>query len=156
MSKEIILKSGSVAIVDDDDYPLLSRYTWYENEKGYAITHVNGKHLTLMHRFILNPLPSLQVDHINRIKLDNQKSNLRLCRNNENHWNMAANRKNNTSGYRGVYFHKQKQKWQAKFNKNKKEIHAGFYNTAIEAARAYNAKAKEIYGDFAYLNPIDE
>lgn len=108
-----------------------------------------------MHRLIMNPSPAVQVDHINHNHLDNRRSNLRLCRNAENHWNTKVP-KSNTSGYRGVCFVKRLNKWQAKVNKNGKQYHVGLYATPEDAARAYNARAKELYGDFAYLNYIPE
>ena len=65
-------------------------------------------------------------------------------------------RKNNTSGFRGVYFTKRANKWIAAIEKDKKKYHLGHYDTPEEAARAYDAKAKELFGEFARLNFPEE
>jgi hypothetical protein len=88
---EIILHSrlgpDKVTVVDDEDYSVVSRYKWCIHPKGYASARVNGKAMFL-HRFIMNPPAWKQIDHINHDKLDNRKSNLRVCTNLENHRNM--------------------------------------------------------------------
>lgn len=64
--------------VDDEDYPILSRLTWYKSDTGYAITDTPVKHLK-MHKLIIGPIVKGQViDHIDRNKLNNQKVNLRI------------------------------------------------------------------------------
>lgn len=71
------LSKGLFAKVDDDDFALLSQYRWYENE-GYAITYYKGKRIR-MHRLIMGVPDGVDVDHRDTDKLNNQKSNLRLC-----------------------------------------------------------------------------
>lgn len=68
------------AIVDDEDYPLLSRFKWYVSTNGYAVWRgvKDGRKQTIrLHRLIAQPEKGLVVDHINRNKLDNRRSNLR-------------------------------------------------------------------------------
>ncbi len=55
---------------------------------------------------------------------------------------------NNTSGYRGVSFHKRKNKYQATIMVNRKQIYLGSYDTALEASEAYQAAAKKMFGEF--------
>ena len=97
----------------------------------------------------------MHVDHINGNPLDNRKSNLRICTNAENQRNRGVN-KNNTSGYKGVCWAKQNKKWKARIKHNGKLIHLGYYKDKEEAARAYDKKAKELHGEYAYLNFPDE
>jgi hypothetical protein len=93
------------------------------------------------------------IDHGNMNVLDNRKSNLRKCTIQQN----ACNRekpKHNTSGYKGVYWEKGLKKWRSAIRLNNKKIHIGCYEIKIEAAKAYNKKAKELFGEFARLNEI--
>jgi hypothetical protein len=154
--KEIPLTKGKVAIVDDADYEYLSQFSWSYDNQGYAITALyRPKRMIRMHRMLMNPPRELQVDHINRNKLDNRKNNLRICSRAENRRNTPKN-KNNTSGYKGVFYHGQMDKWRAQINYKGKSIYLGLFDSKHEAAKAYNKKAKELHGEFAYLNEIKE
>lgn len=88
---EIPLASGSVAIIDDDDYELVTSFgKWHESDNGYAVkkTRVKGKNISVrMHRVVMNAPEGLVVDHINQNKLDNRKVNLRCVSQQVNTWN---------------------------------------------------------------------
>jgi hypothetical protein len=150
--------SGSrvAALVDDEDYPLLSRYKWSLDGKGYAKTnfHIGSvNHTIKMHRLITAATKSFQVDHINQNKLDNRKDNLRLCNNRQNQGNMPK-RKGGSSKYKGV--HRKDGKWQARITTGSKRISLGYFLTEEGAAQAYNEAAPTYFGEFAYLNVIEE
>ena len=83
----------------------------------------------------------LQVDHINNCKTDNRIENLQLLNPREN-VSKGKMQKNKSSIYSGVYWNKQKNKWQAKININKKQIHLGYFTSETESAEAYQ-KAKQ-------------
>ena len=100
-----------------------------------------------MHRFIMNATKGMEVDHIDHNGLNNQKSNLRNCTKKENTRNRRAYGK---SQYRGVDFHKGQMR--ARIGCNGQSIHIGYFKTEKEAALVYDLKAKELFGDFAYLN----
>lgn len=161
--KEIKLTQGKYALVDDDDFERVNQYKWHANCGGkglfyYAYSFIkvnNASKRTVMHRFILNLRPDkkIQVDHINHNTLDNRKINLRLCLNGENNRNTLL-RKDSITGYKGVSFDKINKKYVAQIKYNKKSYHIGRFKTAREAAIAYNEKAKELFGEFAYLNTI--
>jgi hypothetical protein len=102
-----------------------------------------------MHRFILDPPEDREVDHINHNRLDNQKFNLRVCTKEENQYN-AVLRKDNKSGYKGVYL--KGDKWYTSIVYAGKQIYLGRFLTAKEGALAYNEAAKKYYGNFAKLN----
>jgi hypothetical protein len=126
---------------------------------NYATTHFsrNGRKVRLlMHRFILNAPRALEVDHANMNGLDNRRSNIRLCTRVQNIANYKVSSVN-TSGFKGVIKETSKLRprpWRARIRIDGKLMSLGYFNTPAEAAKAYNAKAKEVYGDFAHLNPV--
>jgi NTP pyrophosphatase (non-canonical NTP hydrolase) len=160
--RHISLSQGKVAIVDDDDYEYLSKYKWYF-ANDYAKRNVrlpNGKRSTqFMHRVILNTPKDKVTDHINGNKLDNRKSNLRVCDCSENQMNVS-NVRPGTSKYKGVNKqnsnrHK-KPKWIARIQVRERRISLGYFNTEKEAAIAYNRAAILYHGDFANLNEVND
>ncbi|WP_298833805.1 HNH endonuclease [uncultured Planococcus sp.] len=160
MTIEIPLTQGKVAIIDAEDYALVSKYKWcFSSSIGYAVSrhYVDGiKKPLLLHRLIMNAPAHLVTDHINRIPLDNRKQNLRLCTKAENNRNMPVNRKNNKSGYKGVYFSKARSKWVANIRKDDKSIYLGIFESKNDAARMYNFWAVDMFGEYANLNIINE
>lgn len=160
--KEIPLTHGKVALVDDADYEMLiAMGKWHCNREGYAAKTVYAptvnrvrRQITLsMHRLIMNTPDSLETDHIDRNKLNNQRSNLRICTKSENQGNVG-NRKDNTSGYKGVSWSKGKKKWVAQISIKGKIKYLGQFINSTIAAKAYNAAALEYYGEFARLNDV--
>jgi DNA-directed RNA polymerase subunit L len=140
-------------IIDDEDFTLLSKYKWYLDKDGYARCYYrkNDKPTTMaMHRIVLND-PKEMIDHINHNKLDNRKINLRLCNSAQN--NMNKKKLKGTSKYKGVRLYSNG-KWRAQIQFNKKFYSLGYYFNEIDAALAYNNKAKEFFGEFAVLNQI--
>ena len=118
---------------------------------GYVyITH-EGKRL-LAHRLawvkLTGSAPEGQMDHVNMVRSDNRASNLRLASVTENNRNRTR-QANNTSGYKGVTFHKGTGKYQAKICANKKRISLGYFADAATAAQAYQNAVGEHHGQFA-------
>lgn len=142
--KVIKLTKGFEAIVDDQDYELVSQYHWYFDK--YARGSVKGKKIGI-HNLIMN---AQYIDHINGDKLDNRRANLRPCTNQQNQMNRGAN-KNNTSGYKGVAYDKRRSKYSAQIRYNRKLIWLGYYPTAEDAYGAYKAKAAELFKEFAHI-----
>lgn len=163
--KKISLLRGGFSLVDNEDYEFLSQWNWTLNSQGYAIRteyyqpRPNRKaHQYRMHHVIIGGKPpkGLEVDHINHNKLDNRKSNLRVVTRSQNVMNIGV-RKSNKSGFKGVYQSKRGDRvktWVAEIRKDGKRTCIGYYHTAKDAARAYNEKAKELHGEFAYLNQV--
>jgi hypothetical protein len=117
---------------------------------------VGGKRKTVyIHRLVTNAPDGLFVDHISGDVLDNRKENLRFCNNQMNSFNRKST---NATGYKGVYKSKDKKytkdRYLAYINLNYKRINLGSYDNAEDAARAYNEKAKELFGEFARLNVL--
>ena len=158
--KEIKLTNGGVTLVDDSDYEELNQYKWFahkERDTAYVLRYqYNGFRQygrVLMHRQILNPEKSDDVDHVNGDGLDNQRSNIRVCSRQQNLENQRL-RSDNTSGFKGVSLCNKNRAWRATVNLNGKQVHVGCYPTKEAAAQAYNHKAIELFGQFARSNAI--
>ncbi len=125
---------------------------------GYIRIRVKGRRYSA-HRlafiYMKGAFPDDQVDHINQIKNDNAWENLRACTQSQNQGN-AGTRRDNTSGYKGVSWHKRRNKWMAAMKVEGKSIHLGYFEDLNEAARAYNQAALKYFGEYAYLNEIPE
>jgi hypothetical protein len=157
---EIALTQGQVALVDLSDAHLATvkwrASTNPTSQTFYAVRTSPRPNRTMicMHRVILEqmlgrPLKRTeQVDHINGAGLDNRRGNLRLASHAENMRNRGAKR-NNTSGYKGVSFHRQRQKWRAQIMIDGRETHLGYFLTPEEAHAAYCEAAERYHGKFA-------
>lgn len=173
MTREIQLSNGGVTLVDDEDYPVLSRHNWYINfsgKRGYAITKLKTDQTTIwrcifMHHMILGT--SGICDHIDGDPLNNQKSNLRKATHQTNGWNKGApNRKDKKSRFKGVRQSTSKKhpnRWQAYLKavepgahkSTGKMIYSVFYDSEEDAARAYNEMARKVRGEWTWFNPVE-
>lgn len=148
MSKTLEIKGGFVLIVDDSDYDRLSKLKIRLDARGYPVSSRN----TPIHRILMDTLDTtIMIDHKNRNKLDCRKENLRLCTKSTNGMNRPAPAQN-TSGYKGVHYDKNRRLWGASIQKDKEHIFIGRFDSPEDAARAYDWKAREIFGEFAFLN----
>lgn len=148
--KKIKLSKGKYAVVDDSDFGWINQWKW-SFSIGYASRRDEVGKTIYMHRLILNTPKGKQTDHINLNRLDNRRSNLRIATASENKANEGL-RKNNTSGYKGVYWFGRDQFWIAYITVNKKPIRIGSFATAKKAAIAYDIFAKKHFGNFALTN----
>jgi hypothetical protein len=158
--RKIPVGHGKFALVDDEDYKLVSKWSWcllkpnrYVRH-GYATASVNGQCGVLMHRLIMGtpPSPDLTVDHINRNSLDNRRSNLRWATRQQQQWNAAHVR--GVSKYKGVSRTRRckTRPWHAQMRVNGRVTSLGFFATELEAALAYDAAAVQARGEFAHIN----
>lgn len=145
---EIKLKRGGVTIIDDGDFELVSQWKWTTNIYGYVVTYIKCKAL-FMHRLLLKTPREFDTDHINGNILDNRKQNLRLCTKAQNQHN-AKVRKDSRTGFKGVRL--SGKKFYAEIRCHKKIYYLGVHETPVEAAKAYDAKAIELHGEFARTN----
>lgn len=157
----IPLTRGLVTVIDQQDADL-GAVLWkaHPGRGGHicaarGVRNGGGHTTELLHRVILarklrRPLrPGEQVDHINGNPLDNRRSNLRLATHAQN---MRNSRALSASGYKGVTWHKQCRKWRAEIQHNGQKRHLGLYTSRIEAARAYDDAARQLFGPYAALN----
>ncbi len=154
MDREIQLSNGGVAIVDADDYERINRWRWARSPNGYAGRTATGGKKVLMHRQILGAKEGDEVDHINREKLDNRRSNLRFVTRSQNMHNRPR-QKNNTSGAKGVSHdptHRGKKKWRASIQVNGRYKLVGRFVTMEEAVAAYDDAARAMVGEAAMVN----
>lgn len=157
--KEIPLTQGKVAIVDDEDFERVSQHKWHyvefrKTSTGYAARTVGpqGKRVKIyLHTFIYGDTENKVIDHKNRDGLDNRKENLRLatvaqnCRNSKGFGSVLYKgvSKNSSSKIRP---------FSAAITIQNKTFRLGSFSTAEDAAKTYDRKAKELFGEFAYLN----
>jgi len=90
-----------------------------------------------------------KTDHQDGNGLNNQRYNIRECTNSQNAMNSQIIRKH-SSQFKGVSWFKRDKKWRSYIDYPQK--HIGYFNSEIEAAKAYDMRAKELFGEFAYLN----
>jgi hypothetical protein len=148
---EVPIKNTRAALVDDGDALRVGSISWHAfNNSKDQLVYARGWHrgrCVLMHRFLLDPPRGVQVDHINGDTLDNRRENIRLATASQN---LCNRRPFGKSGFKGV--HRTRTAWLARIGFDGKSLHLGSFQTAEEAAKAYDAKAKERYGEFARLN----
>ncbi len=146
----IPLTRRMVAIVDAADYEWLSRHRWFakgRQGKYYAGRSVRGK-IIMMHREIMKAPPGMVVDHIDGNSLNNRRSNLRICTPRQNGHNKRFT--GNVSGFAGVYPHGKR--WRVIVQDRSKTVYSAVFDDKVEAAKARDRKAVELFGQFACLN----
>lgn len=158
--KTLQLRKGKV-LVDDEDFDRVSAYRWYVGQKGYAGRRIktDGGKMTqiFMHRFIIEAPDNMEVDHRDHDKLNNQKSNLRLCTRSQN----MANTRHSASKFKGVSVqssHQGRNKYyRTKITVRGKDFVKIFSFTPegeLAAAQHYNDMAKKHFGEYASINEM--
>lgn len=154
----IPLTKGKFAIFDEADAELvLSRGPWIATAAGgssrtwYALRQEGSPPKPLFMQWLIGGRKWL--DHANRNGLDNRRINLRPATRSQNGANRAPDRRN-TSGYKGVHWDRGASRWVAKIKSGGSQVRLGYFRDPAEAARAYNQAALEVFGEFAWLNPL--
>ena len=149
------------ALVDNGDYARLTSspykaWLYYRNKAGNEYARAKIKlpdktwALVLMHRVIMKAQHGQEVDHHSRDGLDNRKDNLRLATRSQNNGNSAKTR--GMSKFKGVYWDESREKWHAQICLKSVVRGLGRFKTEKEAAQAYDAAAREQWGEYARLN----
>ena len=132
----------------DKEFVYLAEDNWRKTHYGYAI---RSRDKVLLHRLLLSTPKGAVVDHKNGDKLDNRLSNIRNCSQGQNAQNQSV-KSNSRQKYKGIY--QKANRYVARIKHNYKSIYIGIFETAEEAARAYDKKAVELRGEFARLNNV--
>ena len=173
-TKELIIESKThgthTVLIDEEDWDRVMHYApWCINKNVrnkhkdvyYVVTSSkrasqDGIRGIKLHRFVTNCPKDKVVNHWNENTLDNRKENLVICSRAENK-RFRGPQSNNSTGFKGVVQASRGKRFIAQIGNGRgKHIRLGSYGTPEEAARAYDAKAKELHGEFAYLNFPDE
>jgi hypothetical protein len=150
----ISLGDGRYAYVDAADYEWLRQWTWHAYDDGYPARYEKRKKV-FMHRQIMQPPRGKVVDHIDGNKANNCRSNLRVCSHRENMHNMRKH-SDSSSRFKGVGYLKRRRQWYARIWCMGEWTWLGYFTEEAEAARAYDRKAVELFGEYARLNFPEE
>lgn len=152
------LNKGRFCLVNKGDFDWLNQWDWYVNTCGYAVRNVieiidgvKKSNQQFMHRQIMNNPLGLVVDHIDGMRLNNCRSNLRSATISENARNRGHHRWG-TSDFKGVHWHKKQQKWVAAITYDGRQRNIGAFAREEDAATAYNIMAEMHHGEFARMN----
>lgn len=156
--KKIYTHEGDEIFVDDDDFEFLSKFRFRTRSRGSLNVRpvLHGGSIGPQHLILGFAEKGKVIDHIDRNPFNNQRSNLRIATQAENSRNKKKKSSVSHSKYKGVSWNRIAGKWQVGISCNGKKIHVGLFGSEIEAARAYNKKAIELFGDFAALNELSE
>jgi hypothetical protein len=156
--RKIDLGEGEFTILDAEDYYRFGNGKWSlggNEKKFYAVRGVKNEkgeiNIVRLHRQILAPPDGVLVDHRNGNSLDNRRENLRIATPSQNMQNRCK-RANTTSRFVGVWFVKNKRRWESRIVYQGKRIFLGRFISEIDAAKAYDRAAIKYHGDFAHLN----
>lgn len=160
-------RTGQVALVDDEDYERVSKYTWRINRKPryhtpYVHAHIPGPHPRKdikLHRLVLDAQPLQIVDHINGNGLDCRRVNLRIVTTTQNAQHSEKGRRacgTHSSKYKGVHWLTSHSRWEACIRVNGERKRLGLFMCELAAATAYDKAALEYFGEYALLNrPVE-
>ena len=147
------LTRGYEAIIDAADVPMVAGFNWYAQVKlhtAYAVRngYSGPNHREVrMHRTIMGEPDGMDVDHCDGDGLNNRRANLREATRKQNTHNQRT-RSSNTSGFKGVTWHKAGGKWQAQIMMDGRKRHLGLFDTPEAAHEAYVSASKDLHGNF--------
>lgn len=140
--------NGKVFYISTDDLEAVRLCYWGVHCNGYVHGCINSKSISL-HKYLMSPPKGMEVDHINHNHNDCRRSNMRVCE----HKNNAKNQPvqiSNTSGYKGVDFHKSVKRWRARIRVNNRRIDLGYFRSPEEAYEAYKKASTIYHGEYAF------
>lgn len=147
----ILLIDNTEFNFDIEDLPVIQGRSWYKDRDGYLVhSYYYMGHLRYVrfHRLVMNAKGSYIVDHIDRNRANNRKSNLRICERAENDRNRSVYT-TNTSGITGVHFDRKREKWTASITYENKRLFIGRFELKEDAIRARLLKEVELFKEFA-------
>lgn len=142
-------------LIDTNVLDAVSQYNWYE-ASGYVRSTTDKIYL---HRLVTSAPNGMVIDHINHDTLDNRKDNLRIVTVSQNGQNLQGARSDNkSSGIRGVWWDKSRNKWMVSVYFNKKPKFIGYYDNLIDAEKA-SIEARAAFMEFsqeALIHNVDK
>ena len=146
---QVFCFDGRYFSIDKDDYEGVKQYVWHIDKGGYVITKIKSKVIKL-HRFVLgiHLTPEPEVDHIDRDKCNNRRSNLRFSDRSGNCINKNL-LPSNKSGKTGVYWNKSIEKWMAQINKDGERYYLGCFDRKEDAVEARISAEIKYHKEFA-------
>jgi len=163
--RHLVLSKGHIAIVDDEDYEMVSTVKWHAQEarrkdgtlRVYAARKIGrpdgSRELVLLHRVITGAPKGMEVDHADGNALNNCRANLRVCTKHENQRNQRP-QGGRSSALKGVSWHKRDKAWYAYISINDKQTYLGKFLSEREAGMAYDRAAIAAYGEYARTNGL--
>lgn len=150
---KIELTQGQVTLIDDVDYEYLSQWKWRANwhrKRFRAMRNSDENKAIYIHTVIAERMgiDHRRIDHIDHNSLNNQRSNLRFATGSQNSHNRGP-QSNNTTGVKGVWFHKQRGRYVAEITVEGQKYYLGLFDTVPEAEKIVIAKREELVGEFA-------
>lgn len=152
--KQLQLTQGKVVMLDDEDFALVSKYSWCVSRKAYnnyAVVRREGNKIIYLHRLLMNTPQDQVVDHIDGNDLNCQRSNMRNCTRAQN----AQNQKTR-AGYKGVSWDSINKKYKSYIKVKGRQLFLGRFVKASDAAKVYNDAALYHFKAFASLNVLEE
>ena len=152
------LSDGTKFLIDADMIEAVSEHYWkFKEKKKYIISSGRNDGLIRLHRFVLGLTDeNVIVDHINRNTLDCRRENLRIVTDQQNSMNKSL-QKNSTTGYTGVVYLKDKNRYRSVIGLNKRRIYLLTSASPEECAQAYNIAADLIFGEFrGHVNDVPD
>lgn len=150
-----IPKVKNPLIININDLHIYHKYKWYYDKRDNRLFTGGGSRYGIktihIYKLILDLKRHICIDHINGNRMDNRRCNLRVCSLGQNNINKKKIQKF-SSIYKGVFWAKDREKWRAQIKFKYIRRHIGTYDNEIDAAKAYDIKAKELFGEFAILN----
>lgn len=145
--------NGIIFYIDRADEDIVRQYKWsvVKDEKG-ILTVTTSKGLAL-HTLLMNTPENMEVDHRDLNRLNNRRSNLRICTHQQNQCNQPL-QKNNTSGVTGVSYYAPRNKYRARIKVWQHDIHLGYYSTFDEAVMARNVGMGCMFGEYGIYNDV--
>ena len=158
--RKIPLTRGKFAIVDPEEYERLAKYKWFLSSSPTSSYAARWKYSRSgrprkkiwMHRKVIDIPKHMLCDHINGNGLDNRAANLRPANVSQNLCNRPKTKAKTRSKYKGLEWDKIQRKWKVRIQCDGKKIYLGSFSNEIDAAKAYDKKAKALFGQFAHLN----